>query len=101
MVGGLGLGGSLISYGAAMVPGGANLVSKVLANDDGRYRLEAVLESAKRDVSDLWESNRHLVEALSDVLLERHELIGSEITQVLVEAEAEFVDPTIDLTVRS
>jgi len=54
MVGGLGLGGSLISYEAAMVPGGANLVSKVLANDDGRYRLEAVLESAKRDVSDLW-----------------------------------------------
>ena len=42
-----------------------------------------------------------LVEALSDVLLERHELIGSEITQVLVEAEAEFVDPTIDLTVRA
>ena len=35
----------------------------------------------------LLDANRHLVEALRDALLERHELIGHEITDVLREAE--------------
>ncbi|WP_447587545.1 hypothetical protein [Cellulomonas persica] len=32
--------------------------------------------------------NRHLVEALRDALLERHELIGPEITDVLERAQS-------------
>jgi cell division protease FtsH len=99
MVGSLGMGGSLISFEAAQVPGGANLVAKVVANQAGREQLEAILESAKDEVTQLLEDNRHLVEALRDALLDRHELIGSEIIQVLVDAENEYLDPTIDLTV--
>jgi cell division protease FtsH len=74
-------------------------VAKVVANQAGREQLEAILESAKDEVTQLLEDNRHLVEALRDALLDRHELIGSEIIQVLVDAENEYLDPTIDLTV--
>ena len=34
-------------------------------------------------VRGLLDANRHLVEALRDALLERHELVGREITNVL------------------
>ena len=43
---------------------------------------------------DLLERNRHLVEALRDALLEREELVGHEITDVLQEATTRVVDLT-------
>jgi ATP-dependent Zn protease len=86
MVGSFGMAGSLISFEAASGPGGANLVAKVLSDDESRAALETILDEAKASVHTLLTENRHLVEALRDALLEREELIGHEITDVLVAA---------------
>ena len=95
MVGSLGMGGSLISYDAVATPGGANIVAKVLAADAGREAVERILEDAKATARRLLETNRHLVEALRDALLEREELVGDEILDVL--RDAEDAHETIDL----
>ncbi|HZB71231.1 MAG TPA: AAA family ATPase, partial [Acidimicrobiales bacterium] len=95
MVGSLGMGGSLISYDAVATPGGANIVAKVLAADAGREAVERILEDAKATARRLLETNRHLVEALRDALLEREELVGEEILDVL--RDAEDAHETIDL----
>jgi ATP-dependent Zn protease len=87
MVGSLGMGGSLVSYEAAATPGGANLVAKVLASDSARASVEQILDEAKASARRLLETNRHLVEALRDALLERDELVGEEILDVLRDAE--------------
>jgi cell division protease FtsH len=87
MVGQLGMGGSLISYDAAATPGGANLVAKVLSSDSARAQVEEILDEAKSSARRLLEANRHLVEALRDALLEREELVGDEIIDVLRDAE--------------
>lgn len=102
MVGSLGLGGSLISYEAATMPGNSNVVAKVLAHDESRRRVEAILETSKAAVTQLLEDNRPLVESLRDALLEHDELIGSEITDALArvadEAGPTIGQPEIDLT---
>jgi cell division protease FtsH len=87
MVGSLGMGGSLVSYEAAATPGGANLVAKVLASDNARAGVEEILEDAKASARRLLETNRHIVEALRDALLEREELVGEEILDVIRDAE--------------
>ncbi len=89
MIGAAGMGETLISFGA--VQGSAfsseNLVGRVLGDSRTRQEMETLLQDAKKHVLHLMDSNRHLVEALRDALLERHELIGHEITDVLKEAE--------------
>jgi cell division protease FtsH len=85
MVGAVGMTDTLISYGA--IQGSAfsdtNLVGRVLGDSDGRARVEDILQQQKQRAHSLLEANRHLVEALRDALMERHELIGSEITDIL------------------
>ena len=54
--------------------------------------VEDLLQEQKRAVRDLMSNNRHLVEALRDALLERHELIGAQITDVLSAAAAAHGD---------
>ena len=49
--------------------------------------VERLLDQAKADVHTLLDDNRHLVIALRDELLEREELVGDEIIDVLHEAE--------------
>jgi ATP-dependent Zn protease len=85
MVGSAGMTGSLISFAAVQdgALGGPNLVGKVLGDSDARASVEALLGEQKVLVQELLRQNRHLVEALRDALLEREELIGSEITDVL------------------
>ena len=99
MVGSAGMGGSLISFEAISngAFGGSNLVGRVLGDPDARERLESLLETCKAHATELLSANRHLVEALRDALLERHELIGSEITGILTEAKREHDDRIIDL----
>jgi cell division protease FtsH len=87
MVGSLGMAGSLVSYEAAATPGGANLVAKVLACDGTRAEVERILDEAKVTCRRLLEANRHIVEALRDALLEREELVGEEILDVIRDAE--------------
>ena len=86
MVGSLGMGGSLVSLDAASAGMGANIVTKVLASDEGRAALEQILDDAKAAVTTMLGGNRHLVEALRDALLDREELVGDEITGVLLAA---------------
>ena len=102
MVGAVGMSDTLISYAA--VQGSAfsdtNIVGRVLGDPQGRERVEALLQEQRDHVRVLLSANRHLVTALRDALLERHELIGREITDVL-EAAAGGVpsggDDVIDL----
>ncbi len=88
MVGAAGMTDTLISYSA--IQGSAlsdtNIVGRVLGDSDGRGRVERILQEQKAHTRTLLSENRHLVEALRDALMERHELIGREITDVLVEA---------------
>ena len=79
MVGAAGMAGSLISFAATP----HDLVSAVLSDAQARQQLEGVLDDARSTVRRLLSKHRHLVEALRDALLERHELIGPEITDVL------------------
>jgi cell division protease FtsH len=82
MVGMLGMGSTLISSAAMEYPAGG-IVSKVLANDEGRTEVEGLLGSAKASVTQMLEEHRNVVEALRDALLQREELIGDEILEVI------------------
>lgn len=87
MVGAAGMEGSLVSLAAVQEGfGGSNLVGKVLGDNATRPKVEALLLEQKQVVRDLLRSHRHQIEALRDALLERDELIGSEITEVLTSA---------------
>ncbi len=88
MVGSLGMAGSLVSYDAIEAgPIAQGIVGKVLGNDESRKAVETMLTQQKDDVRKLLDENRHLVAALRDALLEREELVGEEITDVLLESE--------------
>ncbi|MGN6089827.1 MAG: AAA family ATPase [Actinomycetales bacterium] len=98
MVGACGMTGTLVSYAA--VQGSAltdsNLVGRVLGDGEGRARVEELLQEQKGIALELLGSHRHLVAALRDALVERHELLGEEITAVLEQAAAE-ADTVVDL----
>ena len=64
------------------------LVGRVLGDPEGRRSVEELLAQQRAAAHELLDANRHLVEALRDALLERHELVGSEITDVLEAAQA-------------
>lgn len=90
MVGAAGMTDSLVSYQAIQAGAFAdtNIVGRVLGDAQGRERVEQILQEQKRHTSSLLIQHQHLVAALRDALLERHELIGGEITDVLASASA-------------
>jgi cell division protease FtsH len=94
MVGALGMSDSLVSF-VAMEEGlnERNVVAKVLSDPDGRARTDRLLKEAKLAVREQLDLHRPLVEALRDALLEREELIGDEILEVLRAAEAALTAP--------
>ena len=89
MVGQSGMADTLISFAAVQgsALSGGNLVSTVLADGAARQMVEDLLQARREDVRRLLDGHRHLVEVLRDALLERHELIGHEITDLLVTAD--------------
>ena len=93
MVGSCGMVDSLISFAAVQnsALNDSNMVGRVLADPAGRAAVEDLLQQQKVIVKGLLESNAHLVEALRDALLEREELIGEEINDVLVAAQEKTV----------
>jgi ATP-dependent Zn protease len=104
MLGQCGMGDTLISFGAIQNGpfNGSNIVARVLADTQGRQLVEELLVEQKAVTMRLLDENRHLVEALRDALLDRDELIGVEITDVLRAAHAKHVTDddarVIDLT---
>jgi ATP-dependent Zn protease len=88
MVGVCGMDDSLVSFQA--VQGAAlsdtNIVGRVLGDASGRAAVERLLHEQKERVHELLACNRHLVASLRDALVDRHELIGTEITAVLEHA---------------
>jgi len=82
MIGLLGMGSTLISSAAVEYPAGG-IVAKVLADESARSEVEALLASAKDSVVRMLEEHRTVVEALRDALLERHELVGAAILDVI------------------
>jgi ATP-dependent Zn protease len=88
MIGLMGMGTTLISAGALEYPSGG-IVSKVLANDDGRAEVESLLADAKASVTRMLDEHRNVVESLRDALLERKELIGEEILEVIRNSRAQ------------
>jgi ATP-dependent Zn protease len=87
MVGSAGMAGSLVSFAAAEAsPVWEGLVGRVLNDPRARADLEDLLTTQRDAVRYLLGTHQHLVEALRDALLERHELIGHEITDVLAAA---------------
>jgi hypothetical protein len=76
------MGSTLVSAAALEYPAGG-IVSKVLSTDDGRSEVEELLHSAKDSVTRMLDEHRHVVEALRDALLERRELIGEDILDVI------------------
>jgi ATP-dependent Zn protease len=91
MVGSLGMAGSLISYDAMAVPGSSNLVAKVLSTDGGRDAVDRILNGAKQAVRVMLDEHRGIVAALRDALLDRDELVGDEIGDVIEKALAREV----------
>ncbi len=99
MVGAHGMDNSLISYAAISNSSfsDTNIVGRVLADGRGRDRVEALLQEQKAVALELLEGNRHLVAALRDALLEREELVGHEITDVLESAARLHGERVVDL----
>jgi ATP-dependent Zn protease len=99
MVGSAGMTDTLVSYAAVQSSGfsDTNLVGRVLGDSEGRRRVEELLQRQKVVVRGLLETHSHLVAALRDALVERHELIGTEITDVLEQAMASRPLNRIDL----
>ncbi|MGF1662746.1 MAG: AAA family ATPase [Kineosporiaceae bacterium] len=83
MVGAAGMSGSPVSVAAGGGPVGGDLVSRVLADARARDAVEALLAAQRSRAREVVARERHLVVALRDALLERHELVGGEIGDVL------------------
>ncbi|MEA3075714.1 MAG: cell division protease FtsH [Actinomycetota bacterium] len=97
MVGSFGMAGTLVSYDLMGGMPGGSVVAKVLASDEGHQAVSAILDRSKAEVTHLLGENRHLVEALRDALLERDELIGSEILDVIRAAELRALGMIVDV----
>jgi len=76
-----------VSFDAAAINGAGNVVAKVLANDAARTAVEQILDDAKAVASGLLHDHAHVLEALRDALLEREELVGDEILDVIRRAD--------------
>lgn len=90
MVGSFGMGRALVSYDAVEhgPHSSANLVAKVLSNEEARREVEELLDLMRDEVLHLLDENRDLVGALRDALLDHEELLGDEILSVLDKAIA-------------
>ncbi len=85
-VGLFGMGKSLISVGAmapTMMDG--DPIRAVLSDPDRVKEIDEILADCKARVGMLLREKRHVVEGLRDALLEREELIGDEIEQLMAE----------------
>jgi len=80
--------GTLVSFAAVQAGtfNDTNLVGRVLGDGDARRRVEELLQEQKTIIRAKLDDNKHLIAALRDALVERHELVGREIEAVLESA---------------
>ncbi|HEX7169054.1 MAG TPA: AAA family ATPase [Acidimicrobiales bacterium] len=97
MVGAFGMKDTLVSFELMAGPPGASVVAKVLSSDHGRDAVEEILRESKAEVEKLITDHRYIVEALRDALLDRDELLGQEILDVIRDAEIKALGGLIDL----
>ncbi len=93
MIGACGMGISLISVAAAgdgYQVGG--IVDKVLRDKAARAELDALLIASRDEAKAIVSAHPEVVEALRDALLERDELVGSEITDVIENSLQEITE---------
>jgi hypothetical protein len=81
------MGKSVVSVGVMVNPfsGDGNPAKLVLSDPDRRKEVDELLNSCRRHVTTLLRQKRHVVEGLRDALLEREELIGDEIEEIMAE----------------
>jgi ATP-dependent Zn protease len=93
-----GMGDSLVSLAAVQQSSlsGTNLVGQVLRDQVARPQVETLLHEAHQRTVATLQRNRHVVEALREALLERDELVGAEIGEVILGAGPPVLE---DLTV--
>jgi cell division protease FtsH len=60
----------------------------VLADGEGKRRVEDILDTQKERVAALLEENADVVMALRDALIARDELVGEAISEVIADALA-------------
>jgi cell division protease FtsH len=92
MVGAMGMGSTLISALATQAPAEGNLAARVLSTEEGRSEVEGLLAYGKAEATKMLEGNRHVVESLRDALLDRDELVGNQILEVIGQAETQHDD---------
>jgi cell division protease FtsH len=90
MVGSFGMAGSLISFDAVTEGpiSRSNLVAKVLADSESKQRVEDILDGQKEKVAAVLAENRDVHGALKQALVDRDELVGNEILEVIEKALA-------------
>ncbi|HLX89709.1 MAG TPA: AAA family ATPase, partial [Acidimicrobiales bacterium] len=94
MIGAFGMGHSLVSLMAVDAPTAGNVVAKVLSSDQERQQVDEMLDQARNRVRKMIDEHRNVVEALRDALLERDELVGQEILDVITGAATPLDVPT-------
>ncbi len=84
MLGFYGMGESLISYGV-VGPGplGGGPIPTILANPEARKAIGQLLQECKHDAVELLRRNEHAVRALVEKLLEKDEVPGEEIEELM------------------
>lgn len=85
MIGHYGMGKNLISYGV-MAPSwmGGDGINAIIGNAELNKEVNEILKKAKAEVTALLKEKSHVLEGLRDALLERDELIGDEIQELMV-----------------
>ena len=93
MVGAAGMTASLVSFAAVTTSTltDTNLVGRVLADPPSRSQVETLLTDAHHKVTTLLTNHQHHITALRDALLTNHELLGTDITDILENVEAPVV----------
>jgi cell division protease FtsH len=94
MVGMYGMDSNLVSYGILQnMWGQPDGLNAILANQKLNDAVNEILRTCKAEVTALLKDKAHVVEGIRDALLEREELVGDEISELMAEL-GEPVDDT-------
>ena len=87
LVGAIGAGGSRLSLDAAEMNGAANLVSKVLSDDQSRASAEQMLVDAERRTRSIVEGRLDTLKLIAQALFDQDELTGDEVRAIIAASD--------------